>query len=35
MHQNMHQRISQPSGSEQFLHKSFSLLVPGGGIEPP
>jgi hypothetical protein len=35
MHQNMHQRIPSFSSSEHFFNKSFILLVPGGGVEPP
>ena len=35
MHQNMHQEISRFFIYEDFSYKSFILLVPGGGVEPP
>ena len=35
MHQNMHQWFPSSSNSQHISSKSFSLLVPGGGVEPP
>jgi hypothetical protein len=34
-HQNSHQRNGLSRWRGHFTHKSFIILVPGGGVEPP